>query len=201
VIRSKYDRGEAARQNSGESAGSPYVRVIPQLIRDRLPTVDITASSCRQPSSAPPRRSRRHQRKCPIARCRPRGLVEIDAFDATLAAPAVGSGGGYYEGALNECFAALRDGVRSGITPVGWGCSASVLVLMSGVALELRRSHDHLASVAKFAMVAPMFFARLHRCHHRRPGIDRGAVRDHAAGWYGVPSGNSWTPSSWQPGG
>ena len=27
---------------------------------------------------------------------------------------------------------------------------------MSGVALELRRSRDHLASVAKFAMVAPM---------------------------------------------
>jgi hypothetical protein len=55
------------------------------------------------------------------------GLVEIDAFDATLAAPAVGSGGGYYEGASHERFAALRDGVRSGITPVGWGCSASVL--------------------------------------------------------------------------
>jgi hypothetical protein len=101
------------------------------------------------------------------------GLVKIDAFDATLAAPAVGSGGGYYEAALHERFAALRDGVRSGITPVGWGCSASVFVLMSGVALELRRSHDHLASVAKFAMVAPMFFAGLHRCHRRRPGIDR----------------------------
>jgi hypothetical protein len=57
---------EPARQNSGESAGSPYVGVIRQLIRDLLPTVDKTASSCRQPSSAPPRRSRRHQRKCPI---------------------------------------------------------------------------------------------------------------------------------------
>jgi hypothetical protein len=115
---------------------------------------------------------------------RPREGVDLDEplLDATLAAPAVGSGGGYYEGAPHERFAAVPDGVRSGITPVGWGCSASVLVLMSGVALGLQRSHDHLASAAKFAMVAPMFFARLHRCHRRRPSIDRGAVRDHAAG-------------------
>jgi hypothetical protein len=161
------------RQNSGESAGSPYVRVIPQLIRDRLPTVDRTASSCRQPSSAPPVDHGGINGNAPLLDALQEGLVKIDAFDATLAAPAVGSGGGYYEAALHERFAALRDGVRSGITPVGWGCSASVFVLMSGVALELRRSHDHLASVAKFAMVAPMFFAGLHRCHRRRPGIDR----------------------------
>jgi hypothetical protein len=53
---------------------------------------------------------------------------------------------------------------------------------MSVIALELRRSHDHLASMAKFAMVAPMFFARLHGRHRRRQGIDRGAVRDRVAG-------------------
>lgn len=45
VIRSKYGRGEAARQNPGESAGSPYVPVIWRLIRDR--SSDQGCNCCR----------------------------------------------------------------------------------------------------------------------------------------------------------
>lgn len=81
-----------------------------------------------------------------------RELVEIDAFDATLAAPAVGSG------------------------------------------------HDHLASVAKFAMVAPMFFARLHRCHRRGQALIAAQFATVLqAVWRAI--GNSWTPASWPPAG
>ena len=89
---------------------------------------------------------------------RPREGVDLDEplLDATLAAPAVGSGGGYYEGAPHERFAALPDGVEW--NHAGWlGLLSLSACVDVRVALEVRRSHDHLASAA-VAMVAPMFF-------------------------------------------
>jgi hypothetical protein len=40
--------------------------------------------------------------------------------------------------------------------------------------------------------------ARLHRCHSRRGRASPRSSRP-CCTWCGVPSGNSWTPSSWEP--
>lgn len=54
---------------------------------------------------------------------------------------------------------------------------------------------------AVLAMVAPMLMHDYTDATAAGQALIVCAVRDHAAGWCGVPSSNSLTPSSWQPGG
>jgi hypothetical protein len=83
-------------------------------------------------------------------------LADVDAFDAALAEPVVGSGGVYFDVSPQDRFAALRDGVRRGTA--GW------LVRRAGRSGPLTGSRDSRVGVSR-----PIADRDLGLCESRRP--------------------------------